>query len=184
MEARSYGGDLLCQMNSRLTTIAPVDFREKIIPGENLTSWRAQQQAAGRKVVVTNGCFDLLHLGHVTYLDSARKLGDVLLVGLNSDASVRELKGADRPINNAADRAEVLAALQSVDAVCVFEERSAGNFLAAARPDIYVKGGDYSVETMNQQERTIVEQSGGKIRILPIVPGKSTTALVAKIAKL
>jgi len=175
---------LLCQTNSRSTTIAPVDFRDKVIPGKNLTSWRSQQRAAGRKVVVTNGCFDLLHLGHVTYLDSARKLGDVLLVGLNSDASVRELKGADRPINTAADRAEILAALQSVDAVCVFDERSAKNFLTAACPDIYVKGGDYSVATMNQQERMVVEQGGGLIRILPIVPGRSTTALMAKIAKL
>jgi D-glycero-beta-D-manno-heptose 1-phosphate adenylyltransferase len=166
------------------TQNAPVSFREKIIPWDNLSAWRAALRQRGKKLVVTNGCFDLLHLGHVTYLEAARDLGDLLLVGLNSDASVRELKGRERPLNNEADRAAVLAALESVGAVCVFTEKTAMGFLAAAQPDIYVKGGDYTFETINQDERRAVERGGGRIAILPIVPGKSTTALLAKLAKL
>jgi rfaE bifunctional protein nucleotidyltransferase chain/domain len=123
-------------------------------------------------------------LGHVTYLEAARGLGDALLVGLNSDASVRELKGPERPVNPEADRAAVLAALASVDAVCIFPERSAAAFLARARPDVYVKGGDYSLETLNQEERRIVEAAGGVIRVLPVVPGRSTSDLLKKIARL
>jgi len=139
---------------------------------------------SGRKLVVTNGCFDLLHLGHVTYLENARNQGDALLVGVNGDAAVRELKGADRPINEEAERAAVLASLESVDAVCVFAERTATRFLAAAKPDIYVKGGDYTLETLNVEERRTVEQAGGRIVIIPFVPGKSTTALLQKITRL
>ena len=133
---------------------------------------------------VTNGCFDLLHLGHVTYLEAARNLGAALLVGLNSDESVRQLKGSDRPVNAETDRAAVLAALACVDGVCIFREKSAQHFLAVAQPDLYVKGGDYTLETMNQEERRSVEQAGGHVVILPIVPGKSTTALLQKIARL
>jgi rfaE bifunctional protein nucleotidyltransferase chain/domain len=162
----------------------PVNFREKIIPWEGLPAWRAQMRAAGKRLVVTNGCFDLLHLGHVTYLETARNHGDALLVGVNGDDAVRELKGLDRPVNEELDRAAVLAALQSVDAVCVFEERTARGFLAAARPDIYVKGGDYTLDTINQDERRTVEQAGGRIVIIPFVPGRSTTALLRKISKL
>lgn len=161
-----------------------MNFREKIIPWDQLPSWRAAQRRSGNKLVVTNGCFDILHPGHVTYLETARSFGDVLLVGLNSDASVRQLKGPGRPVNEEWDRATVLAALESVSAVCLFSDKAAIRFLAAAQPDIYVKGGDYTLETINQDERRVVEQSGGKIHILPIVPGKSTTALLAKLAKL
>jgi D-glycero-beta-D-manno-heptose 1-phosphate adenylyltransferase len=107
-----------------------------------------------------------------------------LLVGLNSDASVRELKGPERPVNPESDRAAVLAALASVGAVCIFSDKTAIRFLAAAKPDVYVKGGDYTLETINQDERRTVETAGGRIVILPVVPGKSTTALLAKIAKL
>jgi rfaE bifunctional protein nucleotidyltransferase chain/domain len=161
-----------------------VNFREKIISWAELPAWRKALRASGKKLVVTNGCFDLLHLGHVTYLETARNLGDVLLIGVNSDAAVRELKGADRPVNNEADRAAVLAALQSVEGVCIFGERTATRFLSAAQPDIYVKGGDYTLETLNKDERRAVEEAGGKIVIIPFVPGKSTTALLAQIAKL
>jgi D-glycero-beta-D-manno-heptose 1-phosphate adenylyltransferase len=161
-----------------------MNFRDKIIPWDKLPEWRAALRARGRKLVVTNGCFDLLHLGHVTYLETARKQGDALLVGVNSDGTVRELKGADRPVNPEADRAAVLAALQSVDGVCIFAEKTAARFLATAQPDIYAKGGDYTLETLNQEERRLVEQAGGKVVILPIVPGKSTTALLQKIARL
>jgi len=154
-----------------------VDFHTKIISWEQLPAWRANARASGRKLVVTNGCFDILHLGHVTYLESARNQGDTLLVGLNSDASVRELKGPPRPVNSEADRAAVLAALACVDAVCIFAEKAATRFLEAVQPDIYVKGGDYTLDTVNQEERRLVEQAGGKIVILPLVPGKSATAL-------
>jgi rfaE bifunctional protein nucleotidyltransferase chain/domain len=161
-----------------------VPSAEKIVSWEKLPAWRETCRARTRRVVVTNGCFDLLHRGHVTYLEAARALGDLLLVGLNSDDSVRELKGPARPVNSEEDRAFVLAALACVDAVCVFRERAATRFLAAAQPDVYVKGGDYTLDTLNQEERRIVESGGGRIAILPLVPGKSTTALLEKIARL
>ncbi len=138
----------------------------------------------GRKLVVTNGCFDILHLGHVTYLETARSFGDALLVGLNSDASVHQLKGPTRPVNSEDDRAAVLAALESVSGVCVFTEQAATRFLAAAQPDVYVKGGDYTLDTLNQDERHTVEAAGGKIVIIPFVPGRSTTALLDQISRL
>lgn len=161
-----------------------VNFRDKIISWDKLPKWRATIRASGRKLVVTNGCFDILHLGHVTYLESARNLGDALLVGLNGDDSARQLKGPGRPINSESDRAAVLAALASVDGVCIFAERSALRFLTEVRPDIYVKGGDYRLDTLDQEERRTVEEAGGKIVILPFVPGKSTTALLEKISRL
>jgi len=139
---------------------------------------------SGQRLVVTNGCFDLLHLGHVTYLETARQQGDALLIGVNADAAVRGLKGPDRPVNDEGDRAAVLAALESVSGVCIFGEPTATRFLAAAQPDIYVKGGDYTLETLNQEERRTVESAGGRIVIVPFVPGKSTTALLKKISRL
>jgi rfaE bifunctional protein nucleotidyltransferase chain/domain len=162
----------------------PVNFREKIVPWEKLPEWRAAMRADGRKLVVTNGCFDLLHPGHVTYLESGRNMGDALLVGLNGDDSVRQLKGPGRPVNCEGDRAAVLAALESVAGVCVFAERTATRFLAAAQPDVYLKGGDYTLETLNQDERRTVEQAGGKVVIISFVPGKSTTELLKKISHL
>jgi rfaE bifunctional protein nucleotidyltransferase chain/domain len=157
---------------------------DKIIPWEQLPAWRAKLRASGRRLVVTNGCFDLLHRGHVTYLEAARAQGDALLVGVNGDVSVRELKGTDRPINEESDRAAVLAALQSVDAVCVFADRTALRFLTTVQPDVYVKGGDYTIDTINQEERRLVEGLGGKVVVLAGVPGKSTSALLEKIARL
>ncbi|MGC3959429.1 MAG: adenylyltransferase/cytidyltransferase family protein [Verrucomicrobiota bacterium] len=135
----------------------------------------------GRKLVVTNGCFDLLHVGHVTYLEAARNQGDELLVGVNSDAAVRELKGPTRPVNGEADRLAVLAALQSVSGVCLFTEKRATHFLEQAQPDVYVKGGDYTLETLDPDERRAVERAGGKIIIIPSVSDKSTTATLQKI---
>ncbi len=161
-----------------------MNFRDKIVTWENLPTWRSALRTSGKKLVVTNGCFDLLHPGHVTYLESARNQCDVLLLGLNGDDSVRQLKGDGRPVNSEADRAIVVAALQSVDGVCIFAEKTATRFLAAAQPDIYVKGGDYTLETVNQDERRVVENAGGRVVILPFVPGKSTTAILAKIARL
>lgn len=158
-----------------------MNFREKIIGWDTLPKWRAAMRSSGKRLVVTNGCFDLLHVGHVTYLETARQQGDALLVGVNGDAAVRQLKGLDRPVNPETDRAAVLAALESVDGVCIFAEATATRFLAAARPDVYVKGGDYTLDTLNSEERHTVEQAGGKIVIVPCVPGKSTTALLEKI---
>ncbi len=161
-----------------------VHFRDKIIAWDKLAAWRATFRATGKKLVVTNGCFDILHLGHVSYLESARNLGDALLVGINGDAATRQLKGPGRPVNSEADRAAVLAALASVDGVCIFADKTATEFLSAARPDIYVKGGDYTPDTLNHAERRSVESAGGKIVILPLVPGKSTTAMLEKISRL
>ncbi len=155
----------------------------KIIYLSQLPTWRSAHRLANLRVVVTNGCFDVLHLGHVTYLGQARALGDLLLVGINGDDGVRQLKGEGRPINPAADRAGVLAALASVDFVCVFPQKTALHFLTLAEPDVYVKGGDYTLETINQDERRAVESGGGKVVILPIVPGRSTSEILAKISR-
>src|ERR1043165_6627780 len=132
-------------------------------------------------LVATNGCFDILHLGHVRYLDAARALRDCFLVGVNGDASTRELKGAGRPINNEQDRAEVLAALASVDQVTIFPQVRATRFLELARPSIYVKGGDYTVDSLNDSERKLLDQIGTEIRIIPFEQGYSTSSLVAKL---
>ena len=160
-----------------------MSFREKLIGWETLPQWRAAVRAGGKRLVVTNGCFDLLHAGHVAYLETARSHGDALLVGLNGDDSVRQLKGPGRPLNGENDRAAVLAALESVSGVCIFAERRATRFLAAAQPDVYVKGGDYTLETLDAEERGTVEAAGGRIVLIPFVPGKSTTALLNKIAR-
>jgi D-glycero-beta-D-manno-heptose 1-phosphate adenylyltransferase len=161
-----------------------MNFRDKIIAWDKLSEWRKQFRASGKKLVVTNGCFDILHLGHVTYLETARNFGNVLLVGVNGDGATRQLKGTGRPVNSENDRAAILAALESVSAVCIFADTTATRFLAAAQPDIYVKGGDYTLETLNQDERQAVENSDGQIKIIPFVPGKSTTALLEKISLL
>lgn len=163
---------------------ACVNFRDKIIPWEELPAWRAALRERRQKLVVSNGCFDILHPGHVTYLESARNLGDALLVGLNGDDAVRQYKGAGRPVNSETDRAAVLAALESISGVCIFAQATALNFLAHAQPDLYVKGGDYTLESINQDERREVEKAGGQIIIVPFLPGKSTTALLKKISEL
>jgi rfaE bifunctional protein nucleotidyltransferase chain/domain len=157
-----------------------VGLREKIISWDNLPAWRASLRARNKKLVVTNGCFDLLHAGHVTYLEAARNLGDALLVGLNNDLSVRNLKGPDRPLNEETDRATVLAALQSVDAVCLFAETTAARFLTMAQPDVYAKGGDCTRETLPRDERQVAENLGSKIEFIPFIPGKSTTSVIQR----
>jgi rfaE bifunctional protein nucleotidyltransferase chain/domain len=161
-------------------TILPVQLTDKIISFEAVAAWREGLRSAGRSLVVTNGCFDILHAGHVTYLDAARREGDVLLVGLNADESVRRIKGPTRPINCESDRATVLAGLASVGAVTVFTEDDALRLLEVARPDVYVKGGDYTLDTINQPERRLVESMGGRIVILPGVEGRSTTAILQR----
>ena len=156
----------------------------KVLGPEAMQAWRAGLRASGRTVVVTNGCFDILHAGHVSYLESARSLGDALLVGMNGDDSVRQLKGPERPVVPEDDRARVLAALGCVDAVCLFPEKRATRVLGEARPDLYVKGGDYTIDTIDQDERRAVESAGGRIVFLPFLPGRSTTGLLGKILKL
>ena len=160
-----------------------MDLRDKIIPFDRVATWRETMRTQGRRLVVTNGCFDILHAGHVTYLAAARALGDALLVGLNSDASVRALKGPGRPVNPEQDRATVLAALAAVDGVCLFEEVDALRLLAEVKPDIYAKGGDYTIDTINQPERRLVEGFGGKVVILPGVPGRSKRSEERRVGK-
>ena len=140
----------------------------------------AKIRSGGRKIVFTNGCFDILHVGHVRYLTAAKSFGDVLIVGLNSDESVRNLKGAGRPINNEKDRAEVLLGLRAVDYVAIFGERTAEKIIAEVAPDVYVKGGDYTLETL--PEAKIVQSYGGRVELVDFVAGYSTTATVEKLS--
>ena len=160
-----------------------MNFRDKIIAWENLPAWRATMLAAGKKLVVTNGCFDILHLGHVTYLEHARNLGDALLVGLTADAHVRALKGAGRPIMPQRARAELLAGLAAVDYVVIFNGARATQVMRALEPDVYVKGGDYSLATLNTEERGALEACKAQIRLVKFKAGYSTSAIVRKIKR-
>lgn len=139
----------------------------------------------GRRVVWTNGCFDLLHAGHVRALTAARKQGDVLVVGLNSDRSIRGLgKGDDRPICNQRDRAEVLSGLSCVDGLVFFDGKNCANEIRAVRPSVWTKSGDYTIESLDPDERRALEECGGEVVITPLIPGISTTLLVDKIRRL
>jgi rfaE bifunctional protein nucleotidyltransferase chain/domain len=158
-------------------------MKTKIVTAEQLSVIAADLRSASRKLVATNGCFDLLHVGHVRYLQSARKLGDALVVGINGDASVRALKGEARPINNESDRAEVVAALECVDYVTIFPEVRATAFLRAARPAVYAKGGDYQTETLDPEERGTLESVGAEIRIIPFEEGYSTSRLIEQLGE-
>ena len=140
---------------------------------------RAELRAARRTLVFTNGCFDLLHVGHVRYLAAARALGDALLVAVNSDASVRALKGAGRPVMNESERAEMLAALSSVDFVTVFDEDSPRALISEVLPDVLVKGGDYGLDEIHGREE--VEAAGGRVLALPFVEGASTTGIIERV---
>jgi rfaE bifunctional protein nucleotidyltransferase chain/domain len=139
-------------------------------------------RAQGLRLVFTNGCFDLLHVGHVRYLHAARRRGDALAVAVNGDDSVRALKGPTRPINCEADRAEVLAGLECVDFVVLFHTPRVDAVIREVRPAIYVKGGDYTLDTLDPDERAALEAVGARIEIVGLVPGKSTTAVVQKMA--
>ena len=156
-------------------------MKNKIIDIQKLAERGKEFRAAGKKLVATNGCFDLLHLGHVHYLRAARALGDALVVGLNGDQSVRELKGPGRPINDEKTRAEMLAALECVDLVTIFSEIRATQFLEAAAPAIYAKGGNYSSETLDAEERAILQKLGTEIRIIPFEEGYSTSGLLERV---
>lgn len=156
----------------------------KILPRKELARYSDDLRMAGGRLVLTNGCFDLLHVGHVRYLRAARAFGDALAVGLNSDASVRRLKGAGRPIVPEDERAEILAALESVDLVTIFDEDTAAALVAAVRPAIYAKGGDYSDvpgAANYPVEGQVVQAYGGAVRIVDYVPGRSTSELLRQI---
>jgi len=150
-----------------------------IIPRHELASLIDQLRAEGKRIVFTNGCFDILHRGHVEYLAAARQLGDVLIVGLNSDASIRRLKGPDRPINPQDDRAAVLDGLRSVDIVTIFEEDTPAQLIAIVEPDVLVKGGDYTEATVVGAD--VVRARGGRVVIVPLLEDRSTSALIARI---
>lgn len=155
---------------------AKIMDREKLV--RKCNSWRG----SGKKIVFTNGCFDLLHTGHLDYLARAADLGNMLVVGLNSDASVRRLKGPERPVNRQDDRALALAALLLVDAVCIFDQDTPLELIQAVKPDVLAKGGDYTPETI--VGTPFVVGYGGTIAVLPFVEGYSTTALLTKIRSL
>jgi D-glycero-beta-D-manno-heptose 1-phosphate adenylyltransferase len=155
----------------------------KIVELEELSNRCKEVRSAGKKIVATNGCFDLLHVGHVRYLQAARALGDLLVVGLNGDRSVHELKGAGRPLTIQSDRAEILAALVCVDLVTIFPEIRATTFLAAVRPAVYVKGGDYTPRTLDEEEGAILKEIEAAIRIIPFEAGYSTSGLIEQICK-
>ncbi len=153
---------------------------QKIVTPRELAAIRDQLQSQGKQLVLTNGCFDLLHVGHVRYLAAARALGDALAVAVNGDDSVRFLKGPSRPINPEADRAEVLAALGCVDYVVVFPEPRVTGVIHQVRPHLYAKGGDYTPETLDPGERAALRAAESEVHILPLVPGRSTTAILEK----
>ncbi|MBI5323712.1 MAG: D-glycero-beta-D-manno-heptose 1-phosphate adenylyltransferase [Ignavibacteriae bacterium] len=133
----------------------------------------------GKKVVFTNGCFDIIHSGHITYLAKAKESGDILIIGLNTDDSVKRLKGKFRPVNNEKDRALVLDSLRFVDYVILFDEDTPYNLINEVKPDVLVKGGDYTIDTVVGSD--IVKESGGEVIIIPLVEGKSTSGLIEKI---
>jgi D-glycero-beta-D-manno-heptose 1-phosphate adenylyltransferase len=153
----------------------------KILTLAELTPRAAEIRGLGRRLVLTNGCFDLLHVGHVRYLQQAAALGDFLAVAVNGDESVEALKGPGRPLNCAEDRAEVLAALGCVDFVTIFPGLRATQVIEAVRPAIYVKGGDYTLETLDPEEVAALKKAGAEIRTLPLVPEKSTSRLIERM---
>lgn len=150
-----------------------------ILSRETAAKLVAELKLQGKRVVFTNGCFDILHVGHLRYLNEAKKQGDILIVGVNSDVSVRKLKGPTRPINNEIDRAELLSGLKAVDFTVIFDELTPIETLEKIKPSIHVKGGDYKKEEL--PETVTVEKNGGEVRILAFVEGKSTTNIVNKI---
>lgn len=156
-------------------------MKEKILSMDQMLAERECLRAAGKRLVFTNGVFDLLHVGHVRYLGAARTLGDALMVAINSDRSVRELKGPDRPVFDEAERAEILAALRDVDYVVVFDDISPRSTIRKLLPDVLVKGGDYQLDEIHGREE--VEAAGGEVIPLPFVPGASTTSVLQKMKR-
>lgn len=157
-------------------------MNEKILSVEKMLGERERLRSAGTRLVFTNGVFDLLHVGHVRYLAQARALGDALVVAINSDRSVRELKGPNRPVFEQEERAEIVAALRHVDYVVVFDDVSPRSLIARLLPDVLVKGGDYALDEIHGREE--VEAAGGKVVSLPFVPGASTSSLLERMKKI
>jgi D-beta-D-heptose 7-phosphate kinase/D-beta-D-heptose 1-phosphate adenosyltransferase len=153
----------------------------KILSRDELLTERARLRAAGKKLVFTNGVFDILHVGHVRYLEQARALGDALVVAINSDITVRELKGAGRPLMKQSERAEILAAMRAVTYVTVFDDASPRSLIAQLLPDVLVKGGDYALDEIHGREE--VEAAGGRVVSLPFVEGVSTSAIIERMKK-
>ena len=152
----------------------------KVLPRDQLLSVLSGERTKGKRIVFTNGCFDLMHIGHTRYLQAAKALGDVLVVGVNSDVSVRTLdKAPDRPIVPEAQRAEVLAALGCVDFVIIFEESDPLQLITTVQPDVLVKGGDWAIDRIVGRE--LVEARGGVVKTVPLIPGLSTTGLLQRI---
>lgn len=151
--------------------------KNKILGPRSLAKWLSAARQAGKKIVFTNGCFDILHAGHVSVLEFSRSKGDELVVGLNSDASVRRLKGPTRPVNTQADRALVLAALESVSAVCIFDEDTPYNLIKQVRPDVLVKGGDYKTDEI------VGREFAKKVVRFPLLKGRSTTNIIKEVSK-
>ena len=162
---------------------SPADPAARIMTLAEAAAWRETLRREGRKLVITNGCFDLVHRGHASYLHDSRELGDALLVLLNSDRSVRALKGAFRPVVDEYSRAYLLASLRAVDAVVIFDGSVCAAELAALAPDIYVKGGDYTLEKLNAEERAALLAAGTEIRFKPFVAGFSTSGIVDRILR-
>jgi rfaE bifunctional protein nucleotidyltransferase chain/domain len=158
-------------------------LKNKIIPYEGLDQWRRSLSGSEKPLVVTNGCFDLLHPGHIFVLEEARMRGNTLLVGVTSDESVRKLKGPTRPITPEANRAVLLAAMEAVSAVCVFPEVDACGFLLKSLPHLYVKGGDYTLDSINQLERRLLERLSVPIEILSRFECPSTSSFLADVVK-
>jgi len=154
---------------------------QKILSRHELLVERARLRADGKRLVFTNGVFDILHVGHVRYLQQARALGDVLLVAINNDASVRELKGEGRPLMNENERAEILAALEAVDYITIFDDISPRSLIAELLPDVLVKGGDYALDQIHGREE--VEAAGGCVVSLPFVEGVSTSGIIQRMTK-
>ena len=159
------------------------DVQSRLLSLDDAVVWKKELESAGKRLVVTNGCFDIMHRGHASYLEGARNLGDALLVLLNSDASVRALKGESRPIVCEDDRAFMLNSLRCVDRVVIFDSQRCNKELSALAPEIYVKAGDYTVETLDPAERQALFDSGTEIVFMPFVPGLSTSSIIEKIKK-
>jgi rfaE bifunctional protein nucleotidyltransferase chain/domain len=157
---------------------------ERLVTSEDLEDLGARYRHERRRLVLTNGCFDILHTGHVRYLEEARRCGDALIVAVNSDSSVRELKGPARPVNGELDRAEVLSALRCVDHVTIFTGKRVTDVIRMLRPSVYAKGGDYTPETLDPGEKAALDGVGVEIRILQLVPGRSTTAILGRARSL
>ena len=156
-----------------------VIIMKNLIKKEKIGEVIDSQKKDGKKIVFTNGCFDILHVGHLRYLEEAKMFGDILVIGLNSDASVKRLKGDKRPIVPEYERAEMLLGLKCVDYVVIFEEDTPVELLGEVKPDVHVKGGDYTKERLPEAE--IVERNGGRVEIVSLIKGKSTTNIVKKI---